>query len=147
MKSASQMECACHIGALLANANQRLTNLISRFGQNLGMASQIINDIQGIISGIDIVSRKVTLPVIFALTQTQDNICNQLALAFDKRSETMPDPAQIKDLLFSVGAIHYTMVKMEYYKQLALDDLSKAEKAGVNVKRLKLFLKDKNTHE
>lgn len=147
MKSASQMECACHIGALLAKANQKLTRLLSTFGRNLGMASQITNDIQGIIHGNDIVNRKVTLPVIYALTQKQNTVYNQFLIAFNKHSESLPDPTLIKRLLFNVGAIYYATIKMEYYKQLALDNLSEAEKAGVDVKRLRLFLKDKNSHE
>ena len=81
--------------------------------------------------------RKITLPVIYALTQTDDEVRNQLELIFSKPSESVPDPAQIRDLLFRTGAIHYAMIKMEFYKQRALDILSKAERAGANVERLK----------
>ena len=63
MKSASQIQCACHTGALLANANQELVDTFDRFGHNLGMAAQITNDIQGITHGSDIVKSKITLPV------------------------------------------------------------------------------------
>ena len=140
MKSASTGECACHIGALLAMANQELVTTFSRFGHNLGMASQINNDIQGIIQGTDIVNRKLTLPVIYALEQTDGKAHNQLGLAFGKRAEHPPDPNQTRDLLFRTGAIHYAMVKIEFYKQRALDILSEVERAGASVERLKLFL-------
>jgi geranylgeranyl pyrophosphate synthase len=141
MKSASQVECACHIGALLANANQELIDTFTQFGHNLGMAAQITNDIQGIARGSDILKPKITLPVIYALTQVEGKTRNKLEIAFGQRSETVTDPTQIKDLLFHTGAIHYAMIKMESYKQLALDTLSKAEGVGVNIERLKLFLK------
>ena len=140
MKSASQVECACHIGALLANANQELVDILAAFGHNLGMASQIANDIQGITCGSDIVKRKITLPVIYALAQTDGEARNQLEATFVKQSEPMPDHIQIRDLLFNSGAIHYAMIKMEFYKQRALEILSEAERAGASVKRLKSFL-------
>jgi octaprenyl-diphosphate synthase len=140
MKSASQIECACHVGALLANANQKLVEIFSIFGNNLGMAAQITNDIQGIICGSDITKRTISLPVIYALTHANNEIRNQLSLAFDRQAQSPYNISQITDLLFSTGAIHYATIKMELYKQRALDVLSEAEVAGASVERLKLFL-------
>lgn len=140
MKSASQVECACHIGALLASARQELVDIFAKFGHNLGMAAQITNDIRGITRGSDIVKQKITLPVIYALAQTEGESRHQLELAFRKPSESVADPAQIRDLLSCTGAIHYATIKMELYKQLALDNLSEIERHGANVERLKLFL-------
>jgi geranylgeranyl pyrophosphate synthase len=140
MKSASQVECACHIGALLANADKELIDIFALFGHTLGIAAQIANDIRGITHGSDIVKRKITLPIIYALTQADDETRNKLESAFGQQSEAVPDSTQIKDLLFSIGAIHYATVKMESYKQRALDTLSKAKEAEVNIGHLKLFL-------
>ena len=140
MKSASQVECACHIGALLANANQELVDIFAAFGHNLGMASQIANDIRGITHESDILKPKVTLPVIYAFTQTGGEAHSQLESTFVKQSGTIPDSTQIKELLFRTGAIHYATVKMEFYKQRARDILAKAERAGASVERLKPFL-------
>jgi geranylgeranyl pyrophosphate synthase len=140
MKSASQVECACHIGALLADARQELVDIFAKFGHNLGMAAQITNDIRGVTRGSDILKHKMTLPVIYALTQAEGESRNQLELAFRKPSEAVADPTQVRDLLFRTGAIHYTTVKMEFYKQLALDNLSEIERYGASVERLKSFL-------
>jgi geranylgeranyl pyrophosphate synthase len=140
MKSASTAECACHIGALLAMANQELIDTFSKFGHNLGMASQINNDMQGITQGTDIVNRKLTLPAIYALEQTDGEAHNQLRLAFSKQAEPAPDRNQTRDLLFRTGAIYYALIKMEFYKERALNILSEAERAGASVERLKLFL-------
>jgi len=140
MKSASQIECACHIGALLAKTKQELVNLFTKFGHDLGVASQITNDIQGVIQGSDIAKSRITLPIIYALTQTDGEAHNQLERAFGKQSESKPNPIQIRDLLFHCGAIYYATIKMEFYKQRALDILSEAERMGARVKRLKLFL-------
>jgi geranylgeranyl diphosphate synthase type I len=139
MKSASQVECACHIGALLATDNQELINTFTIFGHNLGMAAQITNDILGVTRGSDILKYKITLPIIYVLTQRGGKARNQLELTFSKQSEPTLDATQIRDLLFRSGAIHYATIKMELYKQRALDTLSKAERAGARVERLKLF--------
>lgn len=142
LKSASTVECACHIGALLATPNQKLITTFAAFGHNLGMAGQIANDIQGIIQGSDIVKRKITLPIIYALTQTDKKTHNQLKSTFGNSSEHTPDVKEIRDLLFTSGAIHYATIKVELFKQLALDSLSEAEKAGARVEKLKLFFQE-----
>jgi geranylgeranyl pyrophosphate synthase len=139
-KSASQVECACHIGALLARADQDVIHSFTMFGNNLGMAAQITNDIQGIISEGDIFKRKITLPIIYALSQADDRERQQLVLTFKKNLVTAPDSTQIKDLLFRTGAVHYAMVKLEYYRQRARDILLNLEKVSVNIERLMTFL-------
>ncbi len=140
MKSASQIECACHIGALLAIANEELLDTFTIFGHNLGMAAQITNDIQGVIEGSDILAHNITLPVVYALAQSDGEVRHQLEFAFDKRCECTLDPKPISDLLFHLGAVHYATVWLEYYRQRALDALSRAVGAGARVDRLKLFL-------
>lgn len=140
MKSASQIECACHIGALLATKDLELVGVFDEFGRNLGMASQITNDIQGVIKGDDILQRKMTLPVIFALTQTDMEARHQLESAFDKQSQPMLNVSHIKDLIFSSGAMYYAAIKVELYRQIALKALSKATIAGAEVDHLNVFL-------
>jgi geranylgeranyl pyrophosphate synthase len=140
MKSATTIECACHIGAVLATASQELIDSFTPFGHNLGMASQIANDIQGITCRSDIVKHRVTLPVIYALAHTEGEAHNRLELAFSKPCECVPSPTQTKDLLFESGAIHYAMIRMEIYKQRALNILNRLENTGTNVERLRLFL-------
>jgi geranylgeranyl pyrophosphate synthase len=139
-KSASQIECACHLGALLAASNEELVRIFSSFGHSLGMASQIANDIQGIVHRSDIRKPKITLPLIFALNNSDVNSREQIKAAFTLRQEAQFDPEQFYDLLFQSGGVHYALLKMEYYKQEALNFLQQAEKSGLGVERLKPFL-------
>ena len=141
MKSATTIECACHIGAVLATVDQDSIDLFTVFGHNLGIASQIANDIQGIVSGSDIAKHKITLPVIYALTHTKGEVHAQLKLAFNELCESYLDLEQIRGLLFKSGAVLYSMIKMETVKEQALDILNRLETTGVNVKKLRLFLK------
>jgi geranylgeranyl pyrophosphate synthase len=140
MKSATTIECACHFGAVLATVNQELIDSFTLFGHNLGMASQIANDIRGVNSGSDIIGHKITLPVVYALAHAESKVHSRLELALSDACEIPPDSKQTKDLLFESGAILYATIKMEIYKQNALDILDGLEKAGANVERLKSFL-------
>jgi len=134
------MECACHVGALLAEVSQELIDLYVLFGHNLGMASQIANDLQGIIDGRDIANKKVTLPVIYALAHTQGNAHRQLELAFTNSHKPLDNINQTREILFASGAIYYTTILMELYKQYAEDALANLDKAGMYVERLKSYL-------
>ena len=115
------------------------------FASRTAKAGKSHNDIHGITHESDIVKRKITLPVIYALAQTDGEIRNHLESVFRKQSEVVPDARQIRDLLFRVGAVHYATVKREFYKQLALDILSEAEREGARVERLKPFLEINST--
>jgi len=141
MKSASQVECSCRVGAMLVTNDQKLINLFAEFGHNLGIAAQITNDIQGIIHGSDILEHKISLPMIYALTQTDVQVQNQLEAALSKLDDkSILYLEQVRELLFSSGAIHYAMIKLEFYKQRAMNSLSLIEAEVGNVERLKLLL-------
>jgi geranylgeranyl pyrophosphate synthase len=141
MKSASAVECACYVGALLAKANQGLTDRFAMFGHNLGMAAQIANDIRGVTRRSDIAKRKITLPAIYALAQTDGETRSLLETVFCKRtSEFTPASDQIRELLFRTGAVQYATIKIELYKQRAMDTLSEIEREGAKVEQLKQFL-------
>ena len=141
MKSASAIECSCMVGALLGNASEKLIEAFGNFGQNLGIASQIANDILDITNKKDIIKRKVTLPVIYALSQTDGENRRQLEQAFLRSHITAPEIENIGGLLLQSGAIHYSIIKMELYNQRAQNILSSIQKEGVNVGQLQIFLK------
>jgi geranylgeranyl diphosphate synthase type I len=141
MKSASVMECACYAGAMLTTANEDLINSFTIFGHNLGMASQIANDIKGVVSLNDIKRGKITLPAIYALSQTDGENRRLLEKAFRNRSGILEfNPDRIRDLLYSTGAIQYAFIKEEMFKQLARDGLTFLETRGVETEQLLQFL-------
>lgn len=136
MKSASTPACACHIGALLATEDQELIDTFTIFGYNLGMASQIANDIRGITHGRDIIEKKITLPIIYSLSHTGSEIRDRLESTYLHQYETGADHIQTRNLLFSSGAIHYAIIKIEIYKERALANLFEAESKGARVEQL-----------
>jgi len=78
MKSASHIACMCHVGALVATTDDELINNLTLFGHNLGWLHKSPNDIQGITQGNDLMKRKVSLPLIYALTQTGTETRNKI---------------------------------------------------------------------
>jgi geranylgeranyl pyrophosphate synthase len=140
LKSASQVQCACHVGALIGGSNKKIVDIFVKFGYNLGMAAQIGNDIQGIIGESDILKPKITLPYVYALSQTEGESQRYLEALFGTLPDNQPDAARVRDILFQCGAVHYATAKMEFYKEQALDFLLEAEAAGANVEKLKQFL-------
>jgi geranylgeranyl pyrophosphate synthase len=141
LKSASQIECACYTGSILATDNKEIHDIFKEFGYNLGMMAQIINDISGIINEKDLLNKKITLPVIFALSQTEDANHKQLRDYYINRLYSTIGEEQTLKILSDTGAIHYTAIKLESYKIYASDALDKADRAGINTKRLRDFLK------
>lgn len=139
MKSASYMECSCCVGTILAEAESNIVSLFCKFGHNIGIAAQIANDIKGIIDGKDIFKRKITLPIIYALAQTNGEVYNKLEAIFYKKTMQV-DPKEISNLLFKTGAIHYTTIKMELFQQNARSALAEAEKMGIDTEQLKVFI-------
>ena len=78
-KTASLLSGAAEVGALVASAEER--SAMARFGEYLGMAFQIVDDlldftesatVTGKPSGNDLREHKVTLPLIHALPQMND---------------------------------------------------------------------------
>ena len=141
MKSASQIECACHVGATLATNDQAIIRLFDQFGRNLGMAAQIYNDILGIHKGTDIVNKKITLPVIFALAHLEGESRIFLEQAYhESDNRHSVNSTQVKEILSCSGALHYATLRMECHTQLARDILSEVSKLGVITDKLEMFL-------
>lgn len=141
LKSASQIECACYTGASLATQNEEILNQLKEFGYNLGMLAQITNDIAGMIDKKDIINKKITLPVIFALSQTEGLVNSLLVQYYGKQAGTDIQIDQISDILSNSGALHYAAIKMESYRLFASEAIDKAEKSGINVEKLRMFVK------
>jgi len=77
-KTASLLECAAHLGAILATRKKRIIEAYRGFAQNLGLAFQITDDLLGIWGeeertgkgvGEDIKAGKKSLPVVYAFEE------------------------------------------------------------------------------
>jgi octaprenyl-diphosphate synthase len=127
-KTASLVSGACEVGALHARPADRLA--LRRFGEALGMAFQIVDDlldyvgdssVTGKPSGSDLREHKVTLPLIAALSQMGPQERRMVAELL-----TTPEPsdAQIVEVIATVGEAG----GFDYARQRALNLAERADR-------------------
>jgi len=77
-KTAELTACCCRLGAVYAGADDRMVEQLAAYGRALGMAFQIADDLLDLVGeersagkslGTDLEQQKVTLPIIWHLTQ------------------------------------------------------------------------------
>lgn len=133
-KTAALLAAAAEIGAVLATDDALLIERFRQFGEYLGLAFQIQDDILGTwgdeqITGksaaSDIRDRKKTLPVVYALNQPHDRqAASQLSEAYSGQAPLDDDAIQsVLDILHDVGARQHAEEMALNYYQLALTSL------------------------
>lgn len=133
-KTAALFEACCAIGALSAGASSEEIEQAQLFGQNLGIAFQIRDDIFdyfdseeiGKPTGNDMAEGKLTLPVIYALNSTEDADMLKLASKVKEGSVTPDEIATLLEFTKANGGIEYAEQKMEYFRQLCIDFIEKS---------------------
>ncbi len=134
-KTAALLGASAHLGALAGGADQPTRSHYRSFGENLGMAFQVLDDILDIwgdptVTGkeaaIDIYQRKKSLPVLYALGHSPE-LRKQYADAhpFDKASV-----AQVIQLLEDNGARQYAENLARQYTEQTLAHLEAANPEG-----------------
>lgn len=130
-KTASLIASCCAAGAHSAGANDETTEQMRYFGECVGIAFQIKDDLfdyasdnaTGKPGGIDIKEKKMTLPLIYLLNQS-DWIERRRIIRTVKRHNN--DPESVAALINKVnqsGGIEYATAKMNEYRDKALEIL------------------------
>ena len=104
-KTAKLFEASARLAPVMANAGSDMENICARYGQALGTAFQVIDDILdyegdaavlGKNLGDDLREGKVTLPIIFALQRTQGRDRTLLVNAIENaRDNNLPEVLSI----------------------------------------------------
>jgi len=126
-KTASLIASCCAGGACSAGASQSTIDIMHKFGESIGIAFQIKDDLfdygpGGIIgkpTGIDIKESKMTLPLIHALSKTSKSEKRKI-VNIVKNHNT--DDRKVKEVIAFVknsGGIEYAAEKMNEYKEKA----------------------------
>jgi len=134
LKTGALLAASAQLGAILATDDQRLIDLYRSFGQNLGMAFQIQDDVLGIWgeegitgkpAGTDLRDKKKTLPVVYALSLAGDRAAaGRLAGLY-----AQPGPLDVQaiesalEALDHVGARQYAEQRANEYYHLAIGSL------------------------
>jgi octaprenyl-diphosphate synthase len=130
-KTASLMRTACELGAL-AGA-RRYGAELGDFGDNLGMAFQIADDLldyreeketTGKPSGLDLREHKVTLPLIYALREMSSPARKEVERLFDSETATDEDIASVVRIVEENGGFDYARERGDEYAEKAHDALA-----------------------
>lgn len=133
-KTAALIALCTELGALVAGADETRVQHFAEFGRNLGLAFQIQDDILGIwgdesVTGksvaTDIVTRKKTLPVLYALARSDD-----LQALYEGNGEDGEFVRRVVTLLDETGARRYAVDEAKRYSDGAIDSLSAAQPSG-----------------
>jgi len=143
-KSAALLGACAQIGALIATNDEKLAQEYASFALNMGIAFQIRDDILGIwgnpdVTGksaaTDIISRKKSLPVLYALTKSKP-----LADIYQQNQLTDSDVTKAVEILDSLGAQGYTQNIETRFYQKAIDALNQAEPEGEAAEWVRQFV-------
>jgi octaprenyl-diphosphate synthase len=153
-KTASLISSCCACGAASVGVSDEMTAKMKLFGELVGISFQIKDDLfdfeagnrTGKPNGIDIKEQKMTLPLIYMLSQLS---------AVDKRSTIRTiknhhdDPVRVAEIIDRVnhsGGISYARSKMLEYRQKAIDMLQEmpANEARKSLEKLVIYTTERN---
>ncbi len=133
-KTAALIGSACEVGALYAGGDAAQVLALRRFGENLGLAFQIVDDLldywgesteTGKAVGNDFMEGKVTLPLIYALENTDketgDFFHDLLGKTPAERGEAFP---VVRDHIVRLGGLEYAKKQAADTVALALEQLA-----------------------
>ncbi len=129
-KTASLIASCCAVGASSSGASSEVVSKMKDFGQHVGMAFQIKDDLFdygddeiGKPLGIDIKEKKMTLPLIHALSKSSWLEKRRIINIIRNKSE---DSAKVKEVIEFVkksGGIEYAKEVMQQYYEKAISIL------------------------
>lgn len=131
-KTASLISSACEAAALSTGRAEERNNM-RKFGELIGMAFQIKDDIFdygepgniGKPTGLDIRERKMTLPLIYALNNSTPDVRKELINIVKNHNENPKKVRRAVDLVIENGGIEYAHKKMIEFREEAIQLINK----------------------
>ena len=115
-KTAVLIQGACRVGAILAGAPEDLENAMAAYGDHLGTAFQIVDDILdytadsrvlGKQAGTDLKEGKLTLPVIYALNRAGEADRRRMERIIRNGGFNETDFLHLVEMLHTYGGLSY----------------------------------------
>jgi octaprenyl-diphosphate synthase len=127
-KTAALLSACTACGARSVSEDSETIQLMKEFGENIGLAFQIRDDIldyegtglTGKTVGNDIKEKKITLPLIHALENSANSKKRHILNIVKTRKKTKSDIAEVISFVIEYGGIEYAEVKMNQYRDKAL---------------------------
>jgi len=130
-KTASLFAACCACGAASANASEEVIQRMTAFGEAIGIAFQIKDDLfdyqkkneSGKPSGIDIKDKKVTLPLIYLINNASYFEKKKYVNIIKNENNKQEKVQYLVSKVYESGGIKYAESKMHEYYQHALQIL------------------------
>lgn len=129
-KTASLISSCCAVGAYAGGGTPEQIQLMKTFGMYAGIAFQIKDDLFdygsdeiGKPTGIDIKEKKMTLPLIYALSKADWLEKQRIKFIIKNQSHKTKKVREVIAWVRASGGIEYATEKMHYYKNLAFEIL------------------------
>lgn len=130
-KTASLIAACCESGAYSVHANADQCRMMHNFGEKVGIAFQIKDDLFdykpsgkiGKPTGIDIKEKKMTLPLIYALIHAAKNDRRWIIRTVKSNNNDAEKVRKVIEFVVRSGGIEYATQKMHDYRTQALEIL------------------------
>jgi octaprenyl-diphosphate synthase len=152
-KTASLLAAACSAGAYSTSHNEATAEKVRIFGENVGMAFQIKDDLfdygsaqVGKPTGNDIKEKKLTLPLIYTLNNISATERRKLIYIIKNQNKDSQKVKEVIDKVKECGGIEYAEKKMFAYRDSALALLNEFENIEVRngLEELVRYTTDRN---
>ncbi len=145
-KTATLIAACTKAGALSVNASKEKLNNMADFGEYLGIAFQIRDDLfdyeqNGMIgkpTGNDIKEKKLTLPLIHALQKTDNQQRRKILTLIRRHHKNEKKVQEIITFVKANGGIEYANEQMEIFAKKAVDSLAYYEESEVKAALIKM---------
>ncbi|WP_457614537.1 polyprenyl synthetase family protein [Methanopyrus sp.] len=133
-KTAALIRASCVVGGLKAGANQEQLEALREYGENLGIAFQIQDDVLDLIGdeselgkpvGSDIVEGKKTLIIIKGLEIADEEQRERILSVLGNENASREDVREVIQILEELGAIDYAKERAREYANRAKAALRK----------------------
>lgn len=145
-KTAALFEASLLLGSSLATEDEQIIRGLGALGRNLGLAFQLQDDELGIwgdekqtgkSTASDILERKKSLPIIYALEEAVGEERQKLQRIYQQETLGSEDEAIVRQILDSVAARTFTQAVAEKYFHAAHSELDALQLAPKSTTELK----------
>lgn len=132
-KTAALSKMCCEMGGLLAGGNESTVTALSNYGNNLGLAFQIQDDILDILAdeetlgkpvGGDLIEGKKTFLFLNALEKSTGKVREKLETVIDNKGINPNQVEEFKNIYFDLGVIDFAEKEVETLTQSAVNSLN-----------------------
>jgi octaprenyl-diphosphate synthase len=130
-KTASLLASACAAGAWSTSQDESITEKMRLFGEYVGMAFQIKDDLFDYASekigkptGNDIKEKKLTLPLIYTLNNCNASVRREIIFTIKNKNRQTDAVKKVVELVTAAGGIRYAHDKMNEFHQKAKEILN-----------------------